>query len=183
MSGLRMAGQVLGRALRGLKGVMPETTLGKVMTFAPDVGFGLMAGAAAPPGTSLLDRGAIAAFDTAALGLAPSLASRLGSKAIAEKVFKVTDPEAVGRIMDVSEMAGQMAPAMLGVQNPLLSRAFEREARNQQEVARQEDERQRQREEEAMLGSLLLGSGMAASGLGGRSVSALPSGLDYSLLG
>jgi hypothetical protein len=165
MSFLRMAGQALKPLLRGTGELIPKGNIGRLMTFGPDAAFALASAAAAPEGTPLLDRAGIAAVDALGFGLLPSFGSRALARAGARRFAGVTDPEKLENIMQVAEMGGQMAPVLLGMQNPLLNSAFERAANTQQQLEADQLATEQRRQDEALLGSLALGTGMAASGL------------------
>jgi hypothetical protein len=176
MSRFRMAGELLKPLMRGTAELIPDSKLGKLMTFGPDLAFAAASAAAAPEGTPMLDRLGIGAFDALAFGLIPSFGSRALGRAGARRLGGMTDPEKIEQVMTVSEMAGQMAPVLLGMQNPLLNNAFERAAQNdlQRQQQMQQDTQERRLEESA-LGSLAIGAGMAASGFGAR-----PGAVDWS---
>lgn len=156
MSFLRMAGQAL-------KPLLPNSIPGALMSYAPDVAFATMSAMAAPEGTSPLERVGIGATDALLFGLAPSLAGRAAGRGVSRNLLKLGE-DGIQRGMDIGEMGFQMAPMLLGVQNPLLSNAFEREARTQKELAEQERLQQEHHQEEALLG-LAYGGGMTLGGL------------------
>jgi hypothetical protein len=173
MSFLRMAGQAL-------KPLLPSSAPEALLSYAPDVAFATMAAMSAPKDTSPLERIGIGATDALMFGLAPSILGRAAGRGIGRNVFKM-DNDALHGAMNVGEMAFQMTPPFLGVQNPALSAAFEREARTQQELAERQKQQEEHHQQEALLG-LAYGGGMTLGGLSALSGRA-PGPLDLSRLG
>lgn len=169
MSAVRFAGPALKAFIQGAKELVPQGKLAKAMTFGPDILFAGASAMAAPEGTSPLERLGIGAYDALAFGLLPSFAGRALGRAGARRLAGMTNPEDIERAMGVTEMGAQMAPVLLGMQNPLLNAAFEKQAQSQQELAQRQQEDEERRKDELLLGSLAMGGGLAASTLSPRS--------------
>lgn len=157
--GMQWAGRLLGGIGREIKELTPSTWAGKAMTFGPDLAFAAMAAGAAPKGTDLLTRGLIGATDFGVFGLLPSYAGRFAGQKIG-RAFGL-EGEALGGVQNAAEMAAQMAPAFLGIQNPVLNAEFEKQAKSQEELAKKQQEMRDHHIEEQLINALL-GSGYSA---------------------
>lgn len=158
--GMQWAGRLLNGVGREIKDLTPKSWAGRAMTFGPDLAFATMAATQmAPPGTSLATRGLIGLTDFGVFGLLPSYAGRFAGQRVG-KAFGLSG-EALAGVENATEMAAQMAPAFLGIQNPVLNAEYEKQAKSQEELARQQQELRDHHVEEQLINALL-GSGYAA---------------------
>ena len=162
MTAARMA-----QVLPFLKTLLPRTGVEAVMSVAPDVAFAGLSAMAAPEGTSFGERLGIGAVDLVGFGLVPSVLGRGAGRLAGSKLFKLKN-EGVEVATNLGEMGFQMAPAFMGMQNPLLTRAFEKQAQNEQQLLLMQEEDKRRREEEVLAGTIAYGAGVGLAPMLGR---------------
>lgn len=146
------------RLLQGLRSILPQTKAEWAFSVLPDLGYAAMGAGMAPQGTSGLDRAALAGEDF----LLSTLLS-LGGRGSGRLLGRLS-PQHSGILTNTGELVA--APLAMVAPRPIAERVYRQAAedmnRSEQEQLGRDEEQLRL--EQALLNSLMSGSGLAWAG-------------------